>query len=47
MCAWDGLTYIVDRHRNVVRYQFEENVAAFCAGCFHSDLLVLDCKRDN
>ncbi|XP_062513480.1 KICSTOR complex protein ITFG2-like isoform X2 [Corticium candelabrum] len=31
-CAWDGLTYIVDRHRNVVRYQFEENVAAFCAG---------------
>jgi hypothetical protein len=33
VCAWDGLTYIVDRYRNVVRYQFEENVAAFCAGC--------------
>lgn len=32
VCAWDGLTYIVDRHQNVVRYQFEENVAAFCAG---------------
>ena len=32
VCAWDGMTYIVDQGRNVVRYQFEENVSAFCAG---------------
>ena len=32
VCAWDGMTYIVDQRRNVVRYQFEENVSAFCAG---------------
>jgi len=32
VCAWDGMTYIVDQGRNVVRYQFEDNVLAFCAG---------------
>lgn len=32
LCAWDGLTYIVDHDRNIVRFQFEENVQAFCAG---------------
>uniref|UniRef100_A0A8C5CN46 Integrin alpha FG-GAP repeat containing 2 n=1 Tax=Gadus morhua TaxID=8049 RepID=A0A8C5CN46_GADMO len=31
-CAWDGQTYIIDHHRTVVRFQFEENVNAFCAG---------------
>ena len=31
-CAWDGMTYVVDQKHNVVRYQFEENVSAFCAG---------------
>ncbi|KAG7249168.1 hypothetical protein CRUP_030905, partial [Coryphaenoides rupestris] len=31
-CAWDGQTYIVDHNRMVVRFQFEENVNAFCAG---------------
>jgi len=33
VCAWDGMTYIVDQGRNVVRYQlFEDNISAFCAG---------------
>jgi len=44
VCAWDGMTYIVDQGRNVVRYQFEENVSAFCAGkslfCIGASLLV-------
>ncbi|CAL8323002.1 unnamed protein product [Lota lota] len=31
-CAWDGQTYIIDHNRMVVRFQFEENVNAFCAG---------------
>uniref|UniRef100_H2MPN1 Integrin alpha FG-GAP repeat containing 2 n=1 Tax=Oryzias latipes TaxID=8090 RepID=H2MPN1_ORYLA len=31
-CAWDGQTYIIDHNRTVVRFQFEENVNAFCAG---------------
>jgi hypothetical protein len=45
VCAWDGLTYIVDRYRNVVRYQFEENVAAFCAGhyCMSVDAQDVPC----
>ena len=32
MCAWDGMTYIVDQQRNSVRFQFEQNVSAFTAG---------------
>ena len=32
MCSWDGQTYIVNHSKEVVRFQFEENVAAFCAG---------------
>lgn len=32
VCAWDGQTYIIDHNRMVVRFQFEENVNAFCAG---------------
>ncbi|KAM8909904.1 KICSTOR complex protein ITFG2 isoform 2-T4 [Spinachia spinachia] len=31
-CAWDGQTYIIDHNRTVVRFQFNENVNAFCAG---------------
>lgn len=31
-CAWDGQTYIIDQNRMVVRFQFDENVNAFCAG---------------
>ncbi|XP_077565797.1 KICSTOR complex protein ITFG2 [Stigmatopora nigra] len=31
-CAWDGQTYIIDHNRAVVRFQFDENVNAFCAG---------------
>ena len=31
-CAWDGMTYIVDQKRNVVKFNFGENVCAFCAG---------------
>uniref|UniRef100_A0A674P0W4 Integrin alpha FG-GAP repeat containing 2 n=1 Tax=Takifugu rubripes TaxID=31033 RepID=A0A674P0W4_TAKRU len=31
-CAWDGQTYIIDHNRSVVRFQFDENVNAFCAG---------------
>ncbi|XP_064602402.1 KICSTOR complex protein ITFG2-like [Liolophura sinensis] len=30
--SWDGQTYIVNHNREVVRYQFEESVAAFHAG---------------
>ncbi|XP_007903298.1 KICSTOR complex protein ITFG2 isoform X3 [Callorhinchus milii] len=33
-CAWDGQTYIIDQNRSVVRFQFDENVSAFCAGMF-------------
>eukprot|EP00118_Oscarella_pearsei_P016277 m.154099 g.154099 ORF g.154099 m.154099 type:complete len:448 (+) comp38632_c0_seq2:116-1459(+) len=36
-CAWDGRVYIVDSERNVVTYQFEENVAAFAAGNYCID----------
>ncbi len=31
-CAWDGMTYVVDLNRNIVRYKFEQNVTAFAAG---------------
>ena len=31
-CAWDGMTYIVDQKRNVVKFNFGENVCAFSAG---------------
>ncbi|XP_076817986.1 KICSTOR complex protein ITFG2-like [Clavelina lepadiformis] len=37
VCAWDGQTYIVDHDRNVVRYQFQDNVQAFCAGKYSAD----------
>ncbi|KAK2141018.1 hypothetical protein LSH36_1181g00001 [Paralvinella palmiformis] len=31
-CAWDGHTYLVNLNKEVVRFKFRENVAAFCAG---------------
>ena len=31
-CAWDGMTYIVDQQRNVVKYHVGESVCTFCAG---------------
>lgn len=34
VCAWNGITYIVDHDRNVVRYHFPDNVQAFSAGQF-------------
>ncbi|XP_064634763.1 KICSTOR complex protein ITFG2-like [Lineus longissimus] len=34
VCSWDGQTYIVDHGREVVRFHFDENVAAFAAGHF-------------
>ncbi|TRZ00026.1 hypothetical protein DNTS_016480, partial [Danionella cerebrum] len=37
-CAWDGQTYIIDHMRMVVRFQFDENVNAFCAGCQRKDV---------
>lgn len=33
-CSWDGQTYIVNHGKEAVRYQFEENVAAFTAGYY-------------
>ncbi|CAI9739426.1 complex ITFG2-like isoform X1 [Octopus vulgaris] len=33
-CSWDGQTYIVNHDREAVRFQFEENVAAFAAGFY-------------
>ena len=31
-CSWDGHTYIANLKKEVVRFVFPENVAAFCAG---------------
>ena len=31
-CSWDGQTYIINLNKDMVRFQFKENVAAFCAG---------------
>nr|XP_006821728.1 PREDICTED: integrin-alpha FG-GAP repeat-containing protein 2-like [Saccoglossus kowalevskii] len=36
-CAWDGQTYIVDHNKHSVRFHFEENVSAFCAGYYGVD----------
>ncbi|KAK7486416.1 hypothetical protein BaRGS_00022340 [Batillaria attramentaria] len=33
-CSWDGQTYIVNHSREVVRYHFKENVAAFTTGYY-------------
>ena len=37
VCAWDGMTYIVDQQRNSVRFQFEQNVSAFTAGTTYNN----------
>jgi len=34
LCDLNGMTYIIDKERNVVSYNFNENVAAFCAGYY-------------
>jgi len=34
VCSWDGNTFIVDHLRNVVQFNFGENVMAFCGGCY-------------
>jgi len=31
-CSWDGQTYFINISKEVVRFHFRENVAAFCAG---------------
>ncbi|GFO50621.1 integrin-alpha FG-GAP repeat-containing protein 2-like [Plakobranchus ocellatus] len=33
-CSWNGQTYIVNHSKEIVRYQFPDSVAAFCAGSF-------------
>ena len=33
-CAWSGQTYIVNHSKEIVRYDFPDSVAAFCAGYF-------------
>ena len=35
-CSWDGQTYLVNLNRDAVRFPFEENVAAFCAGRYRT-----------
>lgn len=34
LCDLNGMTYIIDKERNVVSYNFNENIAAFCAGFY-------------
>ena len=34
LCDLNGMTYIIDKERNIVSYNFNENVAAFCAGYY-------------
>ena len=38
-CSWDGQTYIVNHGRQVVRFNFMENVAAFATGNYQSDFI--------
>ncbi|ELU16416.1 hypothetical protein CAPTEDRAFT_227809 [Capitella teleta] len=33
-CSWDGQTYMLNLDKDVVRFHFRENVAAFCAGYY-------------
>ncbi|CAH1257113.1 ITFG2 [Branchiostoma lanceolatum] len=33
-CGWDGQTYIMDHLQNMVRFQFDQPVNAFCAGLY-------------
>lgn len=34
LCSMDGMTYIIDKNRDIVSYNFNEYVAAFCAGYY-------------
>lgn len=34
LCSMDGMTYIIDKERDIVGYNFNEHVAAFCAGYY-------------
>ena len=43
-CSSDGHTYIVNLDRDVVRFHFEENVAAFCAGILNKVVNVCGTK---
>jgi hypothetical protein len=36
-CSWDGQTYFVNLSKEIVRFHFRENVAAFCAGMYTVD----------
>jgi len=33
-CAWDGSTYIINQEKELVRFQFDHSVSAFCTGHF-------------
>jgi len=32
LCSMNGMTYIIDKERDIVSFNFNENVASFCAG---------------
>lgn len=34
LCSLSGMTYIIDKEHNILSYNFNENVSAFCAGNF-------------
>ncbi|KAH1011289.1 hypothetical protein HUJ04_000695 [Dendroctonus ponderosae] len=38
VCAWDGQTYILDQHKNSVRFHLEEPVRAFHSGWYNVDV---------
>lgn len=40
-CSWDGHTYLVNLKKDAARFQFEENVAAFCPGKSHIYINIL------
>ena len=37
LCASNGVTYVIDKLRDIVSFEFSENVAAFCAGNYATD----------
>ncbi|XP_065652250.1 KICSTOR complex protein ITFG2 isoform X2 [Hydra vulgaris] len=38
LCATSGVTYVIDKFRDIVCFEFSENVAAFCAGSYATDV---------
>ncbi|PAA92222.1 hypothetical protein BOX15_Mlig019000g4, partial [Macrostomum lignano] len=34
LCSWDGMSYIVNHHKEVVKFQFPEPCLFFAAGCY-------------